>query len=339
MSFDRSNRPFSCKQILNQKDRLRFDSAIQRNQVWKPLGKSLFIHSLLVDIPIPGVYAEEKPDSKDIWFLDGKQRFTTILDFLEDKFALHPDTPPVDEIEIAGLKFSELPEDMQITIYSRNITVYIFKNLTEDERDEMFLRLNGGVPLSRIELTRVSAGSTLRETIQEIASQSFFAQSCNLTPSARNRFADEEVVLQSLLLVYGAGEDINSTAIREFVENEKDSELPMDDIMETVNYLNLAFPEKQKYLRKVNIPVLFKLADEYKEKVLASTFAIAVHKLLSNPTERYQEASSAGSAKAANVKIRIAELRNAIEQEVKSEQQNQIESKTNNNENEVENVA
>ena len=161
MSFDRSNRPFSCKQILNQKDRLRFDSAIQRNQVWKPLGKSLFIHSLLVDIPIPGVYAEEKPDSKDIWFLDGKQRFTTILDFLEDKFALHPDTPPVDEIEIAGLKFSELPEDMQITIYSRNITVYIFKNLTEDERDEMFLRLNGGVPLSRIELTRVSAGSTL----------------------------------------------------------------------------------------------------------------------------------------------------------------------------------
>ena len=62
----------TIKQIYKNKEKLRFDLIIQRNNVWKPEQKSLFIHSILYGFPFTNAYAQDTNDG-NWWLLDGKQ--------------------------------------------------------------------------------------------------------------------------------------------------------------------------------------------------------------------------------------------------------------------------
>ena len=59
----------------------------QRNLVWDNQRKSLLIESLLLKIPIPAFYLDEKKDgTKSV--IDGLQRLSAIHSFLNDEFEL-----------------------------------------------------------------------------------------------------------------------------------------------------------------------------------------------------------------------------------------------------------
>ena len=59
----------------------------QREYVWKPDLASRLIESLLLDIPIPPIYLAKLP-SGNHEVIDGQQRLTTIVNFLNGEFAL-----------------------------------------------------------------------------------------------------------------------------------------------------------------------------------------------------------------------------------------------------------
>ena len=60
----------------------------QRHDVWKQRQKSELIESILMGIPIPLMYLfEDKNGKKQV--VDGRQRISAILDFLEGKFKLN----------------------------------------------------------------------------------------------------------------------------------------------------------------------------------------------------------------------------------------------------------
>ena len=76
-----------------QAKKLVLDPSYQRNQIWKLDKKTAFIESLYMGILIPPIYVVEIPgenilDGATYEVVDGKQRLTTILDFIENKFAL-----------------------------------------------------------------------------------------------------------------------------------------------------------------------------------------------------------------------------------------------------------
>ena len=55
--------------------------------IWSTKNKSLFIESIILNIPIPSIYLSE--DSKGtLIVIDGRQRLSTLFDFMEDKFKL-----------------------------------------------------------------------------------------------------------------------------------------------------------------------------------------------------------------------------------------------------------
>lgn len=55
--------------------------------IWSTKNKSLFIESVILNIPIPSIYLSE--DSKGtLIVIDGRQRLSTLFDFMEDKFRL-----------------------------------------------------------------------------------------------------------------------------------------------------------------------------------------------------------------------------------------------------------
>jgi len=120
----------SVKTISKERDKkYNFNLSIQRNSVWKDDKRSLFLHTLMQGYPFPAVYAVEMDEV--MYMLDGKQRFLSVLNFIDDEFALDKETPNVivddQEVIVANKKFEELPEDLRDNILSSQFLIYVFK--------------------------------------------------------------------------------------------------------------------------------------------------------------------------------------------------------------------
>ena len=131
----------------------------QRRPVWNDKKKSLFIESLIMNVPIPPIFLfEHKLGQYEI--MDGQQRMLAIGEFYDGKYALKGlEAWP----ELNGRKFKELPDDIVKGLARRRISATMIINETIslgskkwnpiDIRREVFSRLNsGGVNLSVQEL-------------------------------------------------------------------------------------------------------------------------------------------------------------------------------------------
>lgn len=319
----------NVKRLMNNKKQLRFDLEIQRNEVWKEDRKSLFIHSLIQGYPVPSIYALDEGDD-NIWVLDGKQRLTTAIGFMNEVFTLDENTPPIEvekedgstsEIVIAGKGFSQLPKEFQEEIESYNITIYQFKNLTDEQKDEFFYRLNSGVALNQIELTRVVAGSEVMKAIHEITQSRFFGTAINLTNDARNRFVDEELVLQIMSLVNNdcKAVGLSGKEIREFARELNSNGVSEDlqnKMVKTTEYLSAAFPVNDKSLKKVHIPMIFVTAMQaIEDKVEPRKFSGWVQWFLNpkNTRQAYANNLTGGTAKKDKVAKRLTVMLEAYQ--------------------------
>ncbi|HBX45483.1 MAG TPA: DUF262 domain-containing protein, partial [Porphyromonadaceae bacterium] len=72
------------KRLYEDRKELILNPSFQRKDVWKGKQGSELIESILMGIPIPIMYFFETPDGRK-QVVDGRQRITTILDFLNDK--------------------------------------------------------------------------------------------------------------------------------------------------------------------------------------------------------------------------------------------------------------
>lgn len=168
--MQKSSRPWTTKQVASMIDNgsLVFDNAVQRSFVWDKSRMSLLIDSILRDYPVPPFYAVvdgrtvKTPKGMVSVYdcLDGKQRNTTIHKFFNNEFALEGLEPIMTndgEVDLNGLTYETLPEELQDIFKTAHLTVYSFENATEEDIIEIMTRLNNGKPLSAIDLTRIKA--------------------------------------------------------------------------------------------------------------------------------------------------------------------------------------
>ena len=109
------------KVVSNYKNGITvFDNAVQRGLVWDIERKSRLIRSTILNRPIPPIYASKHEEIYSN--LDGKQRSHTYVEFLDDEFVLegldpievmNTETGEVEDIELNGKCFSELPQELQ----------------------------------------------------------------------------------------------------------------------------------------------------------------------------------------------------------------------------------
>ena len=140
---------FSIREFLTMKNdgELILQPLYQRNFVATDLIASKLIESILLDVPIPVVYLAEEQDGS-FSVIDGQQRLTSFLSFLEGKF---PDLRP---FKLSGLKvlpelnrklFVDLDGELQKKIRSTTIhSIIIKKESNPDIKFEIFERLNTG---------------------------------------------------------------------------------------------------------------------------------------------------------------------------------------------------
>jgi hypothetical protein len=304
---------------MQEEGTIHFDHAIQRNEVWddeKDGRKSLFIHSVLYGYPIGLVYALDEGDN-DLWFLDGKQRISTILSFIQDGFILREDTPDIDGEIVAKQAFSQLSEALQLRIKTFNFMVIELRGLEDYEIDAVFYRLNNGMPLTKMELTRVLGSSKIMEFVKEVSETEFFNDKMTMTEKKRNRFEDEELVLQTMMLISNDMKpvELGSDQIREYAINMKKQGIPMElqqQMMTTSEYLNNAFPESESFLKKVHVPILFCMAVKAQNKEIDPAkfggWAQEFFKLSNYKGSTYATNASSGTGREAKVRKRLEEM-------------------------------
>jgi hypothetical protein len=302
----------SAKGLYKEREKLNFDLAVQRkNNIWDIERKSLFIHSLLYGYPVPPFYAI-KNEEKQLCFLDGKQRLTSLFSYMSGEYPLSDNIPEVEDQEIAGKYYEDLSEDFRDRINETSFLIYTLENINEEEIDEMFYRLNNGVSLTKMELSRALAGSKVMSFIEEIANTKFFSQTVNLTDSARNRYGDQEVIMQIVSLLYNQEiPGLSGKELQELAQELRDTGIPEDvmkDIRLTTQYLEQALPAREKFLKKINIPMIFIVAKQALADAIApDTFGGWVQTFFRNqkPGDNYGVNCSSGSAKKEKVKARI----------------------------------
>ncbi|MEG3989800.1 DUF262 domain-containing protein [Microcoleus sp. S28C3] len=63
-----------------------FIPEFQRAYVWKPKQASRFIESLLLGLPVPGIFLAKERETKKLLVIDGQQRLRSLLYFYQGKF-------------------------------------------------------------------------------------------------------------------------------------------------------------------------------------------------------------------------------------------------------------
>lgn len=225
----KSNIQWTAKQIAKMMDKgtLGFDNSVQRGLCWKTDKKILLIDSMFQNYPIPAFYAARNED-KTYDMLDGKQRCHAIKEFIEGKFKLdgieEVELEDGESIDVNGMSFEELPEELQDRVKDYSLTVYFFLDLSDDQVSEMFYRLNNGKALSAIELTRVKAKSF--DAIRELGNHEIFKNA--LTLKQVNKYTNEDIVIKTYAMLYTENPSFETKKIRplmqdvEFTEQQKE---------------------------------------------------------------------------------------------------------------------
>lgn len=258
-----------------KKNKIVLDTSIQRKEdQWNKKKKSLLILSGIQGIIIPGIFAKETLNEKNdtIWeVLDGKQRLTTLTSFLNDEFKLDKTLPE----EYANKKFSELDEETQNTIKNIEIVVNVYQDITEQETEIIFCRLNNGQKLSNDNLLRAHMGPELRAFVDEAIEKPFMSKTA-LTNGQLKKSEDQGVVLAALSLIADCGTtDFSKDGLTAFVDEFKEdfNKENVQSILDALDWLDTVIEEKNKYLKKISLPMAIAIAadcDESKKETYAN---------------------------------------------------------------------
>ncbi len=330
--MNKTTLPLGIRQLKNkaEKGTFRFDLPIQRaSGQWTVLQKSLLIHSMLADFPVPPLYFIKYKDEENETIyqaLDGKQRCTSIFDFIDGDFALHASTPPVSmegcTFDLANMKFEDLSEECRDSVLGFRFTIYALEDATDEEIEEAFFRLNAATPLTTIQKARTVMGTELAGWIKGITNMPFFTQALSLTLAQARRESELEVALQSMLLMDAKEEGYNYKAISmaevmkycQYIRNTF-TEKQKGIIQCLTEYLSEAFPEKHKFLKKSNVPMVFVISDlAMSQGVSPQEYREFIHDFAEDIPFEYQENMGSGNIKRAKTEGRLMAMFESMKQ-------------------------
>jgi hypothetical protein len=150
----------------------------QRRLVWDKKKRSLFIESLLMNVPIPPVFLFEWEYGR-YEVMDGQQRLNAIVDFYENRFKLAGLTEWND---LNGRTYADFPPVIQRGLDRRRISAVVllaenlaFENAQFNVRRTVFERLNtGGQNLNAQELRNCLYSGRFNELLIELAGHDLF---------------------------------------------------------------------------------------------------------------------------------------------------------------------
>ena len=309
----------NLKSMYDEKETLSFNHPIQRQSAqWDNEQQSLLIHSMLANFPVPAVYVH-KTESIEVdakgkhsytySVLDGKQRMTTVVSFINGEYALSEDIPDVEiedvTYEIAGKYFEDLDEDVQQEILRFRFNIQAFEDVTDEMIEDIFFRLNNSTPLTKSQKARPLMGVENSIFINDILAGRFFTEKCTFSKMQLKRSDDMCTLLQGMMLLDNKYRDYDFNSISadevmnysQYIKNNYPDECK-DRLKRIIGFLNNVFYMKDKNLKKVNIPILFLIADKaLAESITGTNFRRWYNSFFEEHKKEYNLYCSSGSIK------------------------------------------
>ena len=331
MSLEKASIVWSAKQLKGMvaNGKIDFNHIVQRSYVWERSRKSALIESMIIGYPIPPVFAKRIDDGTGkrggnvYYIMDGKQRLSTIKEYLNDEFAL-TDIELVsymnDEIgeecviDISNKKFSELPEALQNYLHTITINVTYFDNLTKEEERELFKRLNAGKPLST--KSRLLASCNNIEGLLDIGSHDLFNEM--MTDKARANKNQVALVMKVWCMM---NQEINDISFESKVFNPlfEKTEISESEKLAMIEVFNMIVDTHATLIERSEKKVAKKLYTETHMVSLVPYFKKAIEDDIDSDmmadwlveffgttegasvSEAYNEAADSGYAKSSNI--------------------------------------
>lgn len=194
-------------------DRLRQDKVFvpefQRSFVWTLPDSSRFIESLLLGLPVPGIFLARDPSSQKLFVIDGQQRLRSLQYFYDGVFKPDPSRRSQRAFRLTNVqrqfenkRYADLDERSRQILDDSVLHATIVKQDTPKDDDtsihHVYERLNsGGRRLHPQEIRTAICGGTLIDGIR----------GANTHPSWRRLFGaksarlkDEEMILRFMAL-------------------------------------------------------------------------------------------------------------------------------------------
>lgn len=233
--------PYTIKQYIDKVDNgeIRRDAFIQRtDDQWTVKQKSKLAEAVLHNRPIGNIaLAKGRTGSKNYAItslVDGLQRTTALVDFYHDKFALDKRAKPVIcrcvdeegniekiEIEIAGKKYSQLPDALKVFFDEYKLTAYMYEGFTDEELDDIVFCMNNGKTPNAYQKMRFLLGSENMRLLQPICDSTLWedVKGCK----AKNDSILCCVIRTLMMMTHYNYTNLGSAAMSKFVDNDFDN--------------------------------------------------------------------------------------------------------------------
>lgn len=225
MEYDVSLQTISWFNERRNDESLEISPKFQRRAVWLEKERSLLLETILNKLPFPEVYilVETDPDTgkQNYAVVDGQQRITSILRFLENGFPL----PRSDTWN--GEYFRDLPAAAKTSFWDYKVVVRYLRQTNDEEIRALFTKLNtNNIALNDQELRNARFVGRFKELAERLADNPFFQSIRLFTPRDVRRMLDIEYVSE-LLVRQIAGINNKKDLLDDFYV-QFDEEFPME---------------------------------------------------------------------------------------------------------------
>lgn len=270
--------PIGKSNVKNLFELLRSDK-IDKNpdyqrfgKLWSKDKKQLLIDSIINGYDIPKIYfhylasssREINESGKLLAIIDGKQRIEAVEDFLNDKIRISQNFVFLKspEIDLKGLTFSQLEKRYPWIAEEFLFYKFDFVFIETDEReriDELFLRLNEGVPLNNAERRKSYGGYLVQYALNKTEQLNFFTHKVAFSNKRLEHFD-----LYTKLVLIESSSDIKSftkTNLDRLIKENKKKNDAIDRCLSrldnNLNQLAQYFEDRDELLRSKSIVPLY----------------------------------------------------------------------------------
>lgn len=326
-----SSKERTLQWICNQykKGNISFSHKLQRPiGQWNNKMRSLLIHSLLSGFPVNAIYVVEEDGI--MYTLDGSQRTSTCIDYVNNAFTLSKDAPSITittnengekvskTYNIAGKKFNKLDEEVQSTLLACSLEFCMLSDYTDEEVKEMFRRQNTSKPLNGKLLRIVHESDEFSDAVYSLANHPFMNKL--ITHTQRKNGTDRDLIIQTLMLIMTDKEkdftSFRTKDIDNFVMNYADESIAkIDTLKEAMDNFDDAFDE-------IKIPVtsqpmiLYSGFRVIKDKKSFNSLVDTIKEFLNgyDENEEYKQYTQSGTSSSSSVRSRFDYWRNIIKE-------------------------
>jgi len=183
-----------------------FVPPFQRRYVWNKFEASKFIESLLLGLPVPGIFLSKETETKTLLIVDGQQRLLSLKYFYNNEFKDGTEFGLVGvQADLEGKSYEDLDETDKNRLNDSIIHATVVKQDEPEDDDssvyQLFERINsGGRPLSPQEIRACIYYGSYNELLVNLTSNSDWR---NIIGGEHNeRLKEEELILRFFSLYF-----------------------------------------------------------------------------------------------------------------------------------------